>query len=273
MDTIEIGGLRIAFERAGTGPPLVLLQGFVGDGSSTWRNQIDALCDRFTVVAWDAPGAGGSSDPPETLGMTGYADILARFVTELGLEHPHVCGLSFGGALAIELSRRHPAIPRSLVLASAYAGWRGSLPADEAEQRLQRSLAVSDLPPDDFTAALLPSMFAEAAPSDRVDAFGESVRRAFHPIGFRAMARASAVDLRDALPGIRIPTLLVYGDHDVRAPMTVAHHLRSAVAGSRLVVLPNAGHVCTLEAPEEFTAAVRDFLLSLPGGEGGAAAG
>jgi pimeloyl-ACP methyl ester carboxylesterase len=108
METIEVDGLRIAFERAGTGPALVLLHGFVGDGSSTWRNQVESLCDRFTVVAWDAPGAGGSSDPPETLGMAGYADVLARFVTSLDLEHPHVCGLSFGGALALELARRHP---------------------------------------------------------------------------------------------------------------------------------------------------------------------
>lgn len=264
MDTTDVGGLRIAFERAGTGPALVLLQGFVGDGSSTWRNQIDALCDRFTVVAWDAPGAGGSSDPPEDLGIAGYADVLARFVADLHLERPHVCGLSFGGALAVELSRRHPEIPRSLVLASAYAGWVGSLPADEAKTRLRRSLDVSRLPPDEFTSALLPSMFAEGTPADRVDAFGESMRRAFHPIGFRAMARASAVDLRDALPGIRIPTLLVYGAQDTRAPLAVAHHLRSAIAGSRLVVLPNAGHLCTLEAPEEFNAAVRDFLLNQP---------
>lgn len=264
METIEVDGLRIAFERAGTGPALVLLHGFVGDGSSTWRNQIDALCDRFTVVAWDAPGAGGSSDPPETLGMAGYADVLARFVTSLDLEHPHVCGLSFGGALAIGLARRHPEIPRSLVLASAYAGWAGSLPADEVESRLSRSLAVSSLPPDEFTFALLPSMFTEGAPADRVDAFGESVRSAFHPVGFRAMARASAEDLRDALPRIRIPTLLVYGAEDVRAPLAVAHHLESAIAGSRLVVLPNAGHVCTIEAPEAFNAAVRDFLLGQP---------
>ena len=66
MDTIDVEGLRVAYERAGEGPELVLLQGFVGDGPTTWRPQIEALSDEFTVVAWDAPGAGGSSDPPET---------------------------------------------------------------------------------------------------------------------------------------------------------------------------------------------------------------
>ena len=57
-----------------------------------------------------------------------------------------------------------------------------------------------------------------------------------------------------------LPTLLVYGDRDVRAPRAVAEHLHSAIAGSTLVVLPDTGHVCSIEAPEAFTAAVRTFL-------------
>jgi pimeloyl-ACP methyl ester carboxylesterase len=60
---IQADGLRIAYERAGEGPPIVLLHGHVGDGRSTWRSQTDELADEFTVVAWDAPGAGRSSDP------------------------------------------------------------------------------------------------------------------------------------------------------------------------------------------------------------------
>ena len=84
--------------------------------------------------------------------------------------------------------------------------------------------------------------------------------RAFHPRGFRAMARASAEDLRDALPEIDVPTLLVYGDHDVRAPLAVGEHLHAEIAGSRLVVLPGVGHVCNIEAPDEFNATVREFL-------------
>jgi pimeloyl-ACP methyl ester carboxylesterase len=97
METVEVDGLRVGYERAGQGPPLVLLHGYVGDGATTWRGQLEGLSDRFTVVAWDAPGAGGSSDPPESFGLAGYADCLARFIGRLGLEHPHVVGLSFGG--------------------------------------------------------------------------------------------------------------------------------------------------------------------------------
>ena len=113
MDVVDVDGLDVGFERVGTGPPLVLLHGYVGDGPTTWRAQLEGLADDFTVVAWDAPGAGRSSDPPEDFGMAGYADCLAGFIARLGLGRPHVAGLSFGGALALELSRRHPtAAPR-----------------------------------------------------------------------------------------------------------------------------------------------------------------
>ena len=259
MGVIDVEGLRIAYERAGTGPALVLLQGFVGDGATTWRRQIEALSDEFTVVAWDAPGAGGSSDPPESFGMTGYADCLAGFVTGLDLERPYLVGLSFGGALAIEFSRRHPALPKALVLTSAYAGWAGSLPAQVADQRLRHSLALSNLTPGEFTAALLPTMFSDGTASDVVEEFGASLA-AFHPAGFRAMARASAEDLRDALPHVRSATLLVYGDKDVRAPLDVAHRLHEAIAESSLAVLPDVGHLCNIEASDEFNTVVRAFL-------------
>ena len=68
---IEVEGLRIAYHRAGVGPPLMLLHGYVGDGPTSWRRQIEALANEFTVVAWDAPGAGGSSDTPAGVGMGG----------------------------------------------------------------------------------------------------------------------------------------------------------------------------------------------------------
>jgi pimeloyl-ACP methyl ester carboxylesterase len=74
------------------------------------------------------------------------------------------------------------------------------------------------------------------------------------------MARASAEDVRDVLPDIDVPTLLVCGDRDVRAPLAVAEALHAAISGSRLVVLPDAGHVCNVEAHKEFNDAVRGFL-------------
>jgi pimeloyl-ACP methyl ester carboxylesterase len=259
MEMVDVHGLDIAYERAGSGPALVLLHGYVGDGLTTWRPQLDGLSDEFTVIAWDAPGAGRSTDPPERFGLGGYADCLAGFLDKLRLDTARVAGLSFGGILALALQRRYSAISSSLILASAYAGWAGSLSPEVAEQRLRQALGLADGTPEAFVGALLPTMFSKPMPRETVDAFRASMQ-AFHPRGFRAMARASAEDVRDVLPRVDVPTLLVYGDRDVRAPLTVAETLHAAISGSRLVVLPDAGHVCNIEAPHEFNDAVRDFL-------------
>lgn len=262
MEQLAVAGLRIAYERAGEGPLLVLLHGFVGD-SRTWRGQIDGLSDEFTVVAWDAPGSGRSADPPESFRMPEYADVLAGFVDALGLGRPHVAGLSFGGALALELYRRHPTIPRTLMLAGAYAGWAGSLPPEVVEQRLGSSLQLADLPPDRLVATLLPTMFSESVSAERAAEFAASMAE-FHPSGFRAMARSVAeADLRDVLPRIAVPTLLLHGDKDVRAPLTVVEDLHAAIPSSRLVVMPGVGHVSSVEAAERFNAEVRAFLRSV----------
>jgi pimeloyl-ACP methyl ester carboxylesterase len=260
MDQIEVHGLQIAYERVGEGPPLVLLHGYVGDGPGTWRRQIDELSDEFTVVAWDAPGMGRSSDPPASFRLPDYADCLAGFVEALGLGPPHVAGLSFGGGLALELYRRHRAIPASLVLAGAYAGWAGSLPPSVVEERLRQVLQLSDLPPDRFVSAVLPTMFSGSVSAETAAGFAANVS-GFHAEGLRAMARSFAeADLRDVLPHIGVPTLLLYGDQDVRAPMNVAEDLHAAIPASKLVIMPGVGHVSSVEAPDRFIAEVRRFL-------------
>src|SRR5262249_39032706 len=86
-----------------------------------------------------------------------------------------------------------------------------------------------------------------------------------HPAGLRTMARSFAeADLRDTLGRVDVPTLLLYGDRDVRAPLAVAQQLHAAITGSRLVVLPGVGHQSNMEAPERFTEEVRQFLALLP---------
>jgi pimeloyl-ACP methyl ester carboxylesterase len=171
--------------------------------------------------------------------------------------------LSFGGALALAFAHRHPTVPRSLVVVSGYAGWRGSLPPSVAEDRLQQAIRLSELSGERLAATLLPTMFDTAPPSELLAAFGDSLRT-FHPGGFRAMAQASAEDLRDALADIAVPTLLVYGDRDVRAPIYVAEHLHAALPDSTLVVLEGVGHVCNLEAPDEFNETLRSWASEHP---------
>ncbi len=262
MKHIEIEGLRIAYERAGQGPPLVLLHGFFGD-ARVWRPQLNAFSDNYEVVAWDTPGCGQSSDPLETFRMPDYAKCLAGFIEALGLERPHVLGLSFGSTLALELYRRNPQLPRTLVLAAAYAGWTGSLPADVVEQRLRQTIPDLDLPADQVVAKYnSPGLLSELAPA-AVLVENARIMSGFHPPGMKTMVRALAeADLRDVLRLIEVPTLLLYGDKDVRSPVSVGQALHAQIPSSRLVVIPGVGHVSNFEAPERFNAEVRSFLGS-----------
>jgi pimeloyl-ACP methyl ester carboxylesterase len=260
MDQVDVSGLTIGYERVGTGPPLVLLNGYVGNGAGTWRHQLDDLSDEFTVVAWDSPGSGRSSDPSESFGIVGYADCLAGFIDALGFARAHVAGLSFGGTVALALHGRHPRVATALILAGAYAGWAGSLPPDEVRGRLDQALVLASRPRDELVDALLPTMFSGSVSSATHDAF-VALLTDVHPAGFRAMARAVAeADLRAVLPQVDVPTLVVHGEQDVRAPRQVADELHAAIPGSVLVVLPDVGHLTCMEAPGAFNAAVRAFL-------------
>jgi pimeloyl-ACP methyl ester carboxylesterase len=251
--SVDVNGLRIAFERAGEGPPLVLLHGGVSD-SRVWRLQLDALADEFTVVAWDAPGCGQSADPLPSYRMPEYADVLAGLLARLELGSAHVLGHSFGSALALELFRRHPARVATLVLVGAYAGWAGSLPPDEVERRLAFALEVAD---GRFAAA---PFVPDGLPPSAAELLTAAVRES-RPVATRAMARAMAeADLRDLLPAIDVPTLLLHGAADERAPVAVGEAIRAAIPSATLVVMPAVGHECYLEDPERFNAVVRDFL-------------
>jgi pimeloyl-ACP methyl ester carboxylesterase len=259
MDKIDVRGHRIAYQRKGEGPPLVLLHGWPTN-SREWRRQVDGLSDEFTVVAWDAPGAGGSSDPPEKFDLGDYADTLAAFIDALELGRPHLAGLSFGGGLALELYRRHPSVPQTLILTSAYAGWAGSLPAEVVEQRLQLMLRNCDLPPDQWGPSLIQTLLTEEASADM---FAELmlILSEFHPRGTRVAMRAFAeADLRDVLPHVDVPTLLLYGDKDVRTGHSVYGPLHSNIRGSKIALIPGVGHMIDIEAAERFNAEVRVFL-------------
>lgn len=261
MDTVDVEGLEIAYERRGEGPPLVLVHGGLVDHRE-WSRQLEGLSDEFTVVAWDAPGCGRSSDPPESFRMPEYADCLAGFVNKIGLERPHVLGLSWGSTLALELYRRSPKIPRTLALTGGYAGWAGSLPPEEVAERLERFMEQFEEPSERWVGEYIPTLLTDRAPKQMTEELVALMAES-RPAGMRAMILAMAeADLRDVLPKIDVPTLLLYGEEDVRSPMSVAEELHTAITGSTLVVMPGVGHQSNVEAADRFNEEVRTFLRS-----------
>jgi pimeloyl-ACP methyl ester carboxylesterase len=254
---------EIAFQRAGSGPALVLLHGFLSD-SRVWRTQLEELSDQFDVVAWDAPGAGASVDPSHEFTIEDWARSLCSFLDAQGVEQAHILGLSWGGILAQELYRLDPERVLSLILAGTYAGWKGSIGEEASSQRLARCIRDSELPPDELARGWIPELFTERAPSALREQM-TAVVRDFHPVGFRMMARSSAeTDTTELLPRISVPTLLVWGEQDTRSPLAIAAQFQAAIPHAELIVIPNAGHVANMERPKQFNEAVRGFVLTIP---------
>ncbi len=260
MKRANINGLSLGFIQKGKGESLILLHGGVSD-SRYWQEQIDSWSKGFNVIAWDAPGCGVSDDPPKSFSLADYADSLAGLIDHLGIKHPHVLGLSFGGGLAIAFYQRYPKIPQTLILVSAYAGWAGSLPKDEVARRVQNARVQAKMDRDSVSEAWLPSLFSSSA-TQQMKQRVKSVIRDFHPEGMLVMLDAFAdADLRGVLPTIKVPTLLLYGEEDVRSPIHIAKELHDLIPTSELIIIPGIGHLVNVEAPIRFESYVNNFIF------------
>lgn len=262
VDHVDINGRRIAYTRAGSGPALVMLHGAPSD-SRTWQWMLPDLSQDHTVIAWDAPGFGESSDIDDSWRAPQFADALAAFVAALGVQRPHVVGHSFGTMVALSLFWRHPAVPASVVLVGGYAGWAGSLPPDEVARRLETFLGMAELG-DEFDPKSYPGLFSDLIPADREAALAKMMRENIRPATIRAAGHIGAeTDLRPILPTIDVPTLVLHGEADARSPLTNAEALHAAIPISQLVVLPKLGHACLVEDPAACVTEIRRFVKTV----------
>ena len=228
-----------------------------------WQPQLAGLADEFTVVAWDEPGAGRSSAVPADFGLPEYANCLAALIDKIALGPAHVAGISWGGTVVLELYRHHPEVVATLILIDTYAGWKGSLPEEEVRARvegLRQMLAV----PDDRFDPTLSGWFAGDTPAEFVPLL-EAMAADVRPESLRhALLVMAEADQRDLLPQITVPTLLIWGEQDVRSPLRVAHQFEHAIPATNLVVIPDCGHVSNLEQPDRVNEAVREFCRAHP---------
>lgn len=259
MAVAQIGAHSISYRESGTGPPVVFLHGWPVD-SREFVRQLDDLSDAYRVIAWDAPGSGGSTDPAEGASLADWADWLAEFVRALDITDTHVAGLSWGGGLALAFAQRHPDLVRSLVLMSAYAGWGGSLSEDEAHRRLALAMANTRRSAEEWVPAMLDTLLPPGS-SDSLEQELTTMLSEYHPAATRiALTAFAGADLRPALAEIDVPTLLIYGELDARSPRAVWEPIHETIPDSRLVVIPGVGHMVDMQAPDHCNAEIRAFL-------------
>lgn len=246
--------MTIHFEKAGQGFPLVLLHG-IGSNSRSWRRQIEGLSDQFTVLAWDAPGYGQSSDPEtEPPSMQEYARSLKRLLDDQRMDSVILLGHSMGGLIAQEFYRVYPQCLTTLILSDTT---RGGANAEKLRERLDM---IRTMTPAQLAEQRAPKLLSTHAPPPVVRK-AVSIMSEIRPTGYRFAALAMAqADYRGLLPTVKVPTLLIWGAEDEITPLVEGEIMRAAIPGSRLEVIPKAGHLCYLEQPDCFNAIVRDFL-------------
>ncbi len=252
---------RLGYEVYDGRPALVLLHAFPFD-RRLWRPQVEALADLATVITVDLPGFGESASVAAPASLDDWADRVDRLLDELvGAAPVVVGGLSMGGYVALRLAHRHPERLEALILADTRAA------ADSPEGRTRRDEAIRQVREEGLAAfvdSVLPGLLSNHAEPDVIEQAREIARA--QPAAAVASALAAMRDRPDStvvLPRVRVPALVVVGSEDALTPPDEAEAMARMLPSSWLVKIAGAGHLSSLEAPDEFTAAVTGFLAAL----------
>ncbi|WP_221563074.1 alpha/beta fold hydrolase [Alkalihalobacillus sp. TS-13] len=260
MPYVQVDDLTIHYEREGKGTPLVLLHG-MGNNSQSWGKQIEVLKKYYTVIAWDAPGYGKSSDPPiELTQFKEFAIILKKFLDKLNLEKVHLLGHSMGAATAIDFVNLYPCLVEALILADTTRG-SAALNDEENERRLNSRLSSIDrMSPEELAKQRVPNLLSPYA-SEEVRNQAAYIMSQVRPAGYRSVAYSLYhADQMDLYPQISVPTLIICGEEDKVTPVSESKIIHKKISNSELVTIPKTGHLCYQEEPALFNSCVIQFL-------------
>ena len=259
--TLMKDGTEIYYRITGDGFPVVFIHGFQWS-ADMWKKQEHVFAKRYKVIAYDLRGLGLSSKPladiyPATL----HAEDLDTLLTELKIEKVAIVGCSMGGCVAQQYYLDHPKKVAALILFGAFASGKAFIPHEiddmtkelvdtaAGRSRMAIKICLTDRflkysPDADETTAMTQE---EAGRTTNVAALWANYR------GFMEF------DVRDHLPEMEVPTLVICGEQDMPTPPKAAKYLKDHIPEARLVMLPGGHHLCIEEATR-FNEAVLEFL-------------
>jgi len=264
MPEISVNGARLHYTERGTGGTTVVFAHGMLFSGEMFAAQVAALEDDYRCITFDFRGQGRSEVTRNGYDMDTLAGDAAALIEALDAGPCHFCGLSMGGFVAMRLAIERPELIRSLTLmgTSADPESRKSLPRYRLMRLAGRcfgfGVVVDRIMPilfgrkfldDPSRADLCKELRARVVANDRVGA-----SRAAAGVFTRA-------GVHDRLPRITCPTLVIVGDQDVATVPAKAERIHRQIAGSKLVVIPGAGHTSCIEESEAVTAALREFLV------------
>ena len=254
---------NIFYEVLGKGPDLVLLHPFPVN-HHIWDPIAERLANYYRVIRPDLRGHGDSETGEGSATMAKHAGDVLKICEDIGVERAVFCGNSIGGYVMFELWRRQRERIRGMVLCGTKAG------ADNAEARGNRLKAADTVEregPEPFIEGMLPKVLGESTRRNRLDMVerARNMMRKMTVTGIAAVQRGMAErpDSTPTLATIDVPTLVIVGEEDVATPRAEAEIIARGIRGSRLAVVPGAGHYVPLERSEEVHGLLREFLQAI----------
>jgi pimeloyl-ACP methyl ester carboxylesterase len=267
MPRIQINGVHLYYESHGSGFPLVLAYG-LGGNTGMWAGQIEAFSRQYRLILWDPRGHGQSDSPPqpEQYGLSISAEDLRGLLEHLRIDSAYIGGQSMGGGIAARFAVTYPdQVAALLIIDSASAS---GLPMSAATRAMrEKTVELAEIQSmeavADYVITANPNLRtqAEASPEAR-----QRLRQMFldlNPKGYANTIRAMLTESfpTERLSTLRMPTLVLVGDAD--PALEAARWTHQQIPGARLVILPQAGHLSNLDAPEAFNTSVLDFLRQI----------
>lgn len=241
---------------SGSGPALFLFHSLLSDRASFAAIEPELMRSR-RVIAPELPGFGGSKAVDG--GLAAVADRMAEVVGEVGDREAIVLGNGYGGFVALQMAIRHPSMAKKLILADCGAAFseagREAFRNMAAASRTKGLAAITDV----AMRRLFAPEFQESHPElmrDRREAFLKTDPEVLQA----ACAQLAALDLRPELSKVKVPVLVLVGEHDEATPPPMSHELAALLPNARLEILHGCAHVPQLQKPRVFLDAIADFL-------------
>ncbi len=249
---IVIDGLNIEYEDMGNGIPVLLLHGW-GSSFDVYKGVINALSDRCRLVAVNFPGCGNSEVMKNAWTLDDYCDFTVKFIKAIGLENPIMIGHSHGGRVILKLTASGMLNPPKIVLLDS----AGLIPKKSFAQKsrarhFKEIKTVLNLPLiNKFSAPLLDKARKH---------YGSADYNSAPPVLRQTLVSLVNTDLRDILPNIKCPSLLIWGENDTATPLSDAKIIENLIPDSGLCVIKGTGHYSFCEKPYEANAILRSFI-------------
>jgi 3-oxoadipate enol-lactonase len=255
---VKANGIDIHYEIEGEGPWLTLSHSLACN-LHMWDPQMPALKRRFKVLRFDTRGHGQSGAPEGDYTLEQLADDVKGMLDALEIRHTHWIGLSMGGMIGQAFALKYPGVFQSMVLADTTS----RRPPEAAKMWGDRIQIARTKGMDALVESTLARWFTEPYRNARKDVMkriGDDIRNT--PVaGFAGCCHAiSKVDYLDRLKEIRIPALVMVGEHDHGTPPEAARVIHQNLAGSEFKIIPSAAHISNVEQAEIFNEAMLAFL-------------